>query len=542
MSNLPPKPKKPQLIPIPLILAVLFVVFLIVWGQLTSVPGQKLTILHTNDLQGQLIPITEEVNGKNVEVAGFARIASKVAEIREKDKNVLLLDAGDTIQGTLFTRIYGGEPFGQLMSKLGYDAVTIGEHDFDKGPEGLKDYIKSASYRFLVANIDISKSKILTDKDIKPYDVIDINGIKVGIFGLATPDANVFAKIGTDIVVTDPKEAARKAVDELQPKSDIIIALTHLGLKDDRLLATSVPGIDIIVGGGSKTKLSVPVITNNKAGNKTIIVQAKNQGRYLGKLDLAVKDKNVKVLDYELITIDTSITPDVEFSAIITHLNKQLEKDKEKPVGSTNVELDGLKSHLRTGETNLGNIFADAVKETFPESDIVFQNAGGIRADEIFPPGKISEATIWEWHPFENKIVLVTLKGKQIKEVLERGASNLPISKGSFLQVSGLNYTIDLTGTPQVLTEDNSAIKFEGDRVIDVTVNGKPLNYNKEYRVAINDFLANRGDGFVTFANGKDIVYTNLTLTDAVKEYIEKHSPLNAQKEGRIEVKGGLLK
>lgn len=536
MNNLPEKPKKKTLVPIPLILVIVFIVIIVLWGQLTSVPGKKITILHTNDLQGQIIPLVEKDNQKQTEFGGLARIATMVQEIRNKKEDVLLFDSGDTIQGTLFTRLFGGEYIGELMSKLGYNAVTIGEHDFDKGPSGLKDYIKASSYPFLAANLEIKSTSGLKGL-IEPYVVLDVDGINVGVFGLMTEDSNITANIGTDIVVSDPKVAARKAVDELRPKSDIVIALTHLGLAADRKLAKEVNGIDIIVGGGSKTKLSTPVIVN-----KTIIIQAKNQGRYLGQLDIAVNEKKVKLLDYKLIQIDSSITPDVDFSAIITNLNDKLKEEAEKTVGITNVMLDGKKSHLRTEETNLGNLFADAVKEQFDNVDIAFQNAGGIRGDEVIEPGKISEATIWEWHPFENKVVLLTLTGKQIKEVLERGVSNLPMSKGNFLQVSGVSFTVDLTEEPQILTEDNKAIKFQGDRISDIKVNGVPLQYTKNYRVAINDFLATGGDGFVTFNSAKDPDYTPLTLTDAVKEYIEKHSPIKIETGARIKVKGGLLR
>lgn len=541
MNKLPENPKNKPLIPIPLILVIVFILIIVVWGQLTSVSGKKITILHTNDLQGQIIPLVEMVNQKQVEVGGLARIATMVQQIRNQKDEVLLFDSGDTIQGSLFTRLLGGEYVGELMSKLGYNAVTIGEHDFDKGPEGLKAYIKASSYPFLAGNLEISSTSELNGL-IQPYVVLDIDGVNVGVFGLMTEDSNIFANIGKDVVVTDPKVSARKVVDELKPKSDIIIVLSHLGLAEDRKLAKDVGGIDIIIGGGSKTKLSAPVIINNSSGNKTIILQAKNQGRYLGQLDIAVHNKKVKLLDYKLVEIDSSITPDADFSAIITNLNDKLKDAAEKTVGITDVALDGKKSHLRTEETNLGNLFADSIKDYFKSAEVVFQNAGGIRGDEVVGPGKISEATIWEWHPFENKVVLLTITGKQIKEVLERGVSSLPMSKGNFLQVSGVSFAVDLTEEPQVLTEDSKAIKFQGDRVTDIKVNGKPLEFTRNYRVAVNDFLARGGDGFITFNSAKDLDYTSLSLTDVLYEYIKKHSPLKTETDARIRVKGGLLR
>jgi len=541
MDKLPPRPKKTNVIPIPLILVVLAVIFILLWGHFTSVPGKKLTILHTNDLQGQITPLVEIKNNKKTEVGGLARIATKVESIRDIENNLLLLDAGDTIQGSLFTRVYGGVHIGQLMSKIKYDAVTIGEHDFDKGPEGLRTYIKSANYPFLAANIDISKSKDLKGL-IAPYIVVEVNGIKLGIFGLATTDTNLFSKTGPNVVVTDPIEAARKVVEEMRPKSDVIIALTHLGLINDRALAKAIKGIDIIIGGHSKTKLSVPIIVNNEYGGNTIIVQAKNQGRYLGRLDIAVKDKKTKMVDYKLIPIDSTITPDIDYAMQIDKLNQKLKEEASKVIGFTNVPLDSIKSHIRTGETNLGDLFADSIKDEFPEADISLVNSGGIRGDKIYPSGKLSLADIWEMNAYENKVVLVSLTGKQIKEVLERSVSSLPISKGSFLQVSGLTYSVDLTGKPQELSDDRTYIKYEGDRIINIKVNGQKIDPNKTYRVTVNDFIIAGGDGFITLKKGKDIVYTNKLQADIVMNYIIKHSPIILKTQGRIKIEGGLLR
>lgn len=539
MSSIPPKPKKQPLIPMPLVLVIVFIAIIIIWGQLTSVSGERITFLHTNDLQGQLIPIVEGEVAKE-EFGGFARIATIVDEVRSEEKNVIVLDSGDTVQGTLFTKVYGGIQIAELMTRIGYNAVTIGDHDFDSGPEGLREFVKNASFPFLVANIDLSESKYLTGL-FSPSDIIDVEGKKIGIFGLTTEDANVSSKTDSDVRITSSKEAARKMVDELEDKCDMIVAISHLGLQADRKLANDVPGIDLIVGGGSKSKLTAPVILNTPKG-KTIIVQAYKQGRYLGRLDIALKDKNVKIIDYKLIPVDYNVVSNVEMSTTIRNLYDKLKDEVNRPIGRTEIELDGRKSHIRTRETNLGNLFVEAIKEKFPQVDVVIQNAGGIRGDGIIPAGKITVKDVWEWHPFENKIVLVTIKGKELKEVLERGVSNLPRSKGNFLQVEGLAFKVDLTGSPQELSEDNNTIKFNGERVKEVLVNGKPLDYNKDYRVAINDFIYSGGDGFVSFKKAKNPVYTNVSLADVVIEYFQKNSPVKVGTDNKINIKGGLLR
>lgn len=540
MSTLPEKPKQRKLFPILVIIILILILLLFDWQSLPLFGGKNLTILHTNNFYSQMGPLEEEHNGQTVLTGGFDRIAAKVKEIKKANKNVLLLDGGDTTKGTLFTRLYGSIPIGALMGKLGYDAIVIGDDDFYDGPEGLAKYIKSTSIPFLGANLDATHSKELNGA-FKPYIIINIDSLKIGILGLITTDANLYAKSGNDVEILDPIEYAKKYVKELKPKVDIIIALTHLGLKVDRELAAKVSDIDIIIGGHSETKLTVPVLVKNPKGRNVIIVQAKSQGRFLGRLDVAAGPGKVDLIRYELIPIDSSIKPDPDFEGIIKDLYDKLHIEVNKTIGESKVDLDSRINHLRTRETNVGDLFTESVKEAFPEVEIVLQNSGGIREDEIVPAGKLTLGDIWHWHPFQNKIVLLTLNGKQVKEVLERGASNLPVGMGNFLQVAGITYTIDITGIPQELTADNKKIKVAGERIMDVKVNGKPLNFEKEYRVAIPDFLAPGGDGFITFHYGKDIVYTNVFLTDLIKLYIEKHSPLNLKTDGRIQVKGGLI-
>ena len=540
MTVLPQKQKKSNKFLIVAFIIALIALLVLNWDYIESATGKKLTILHTNNFYSQIGPLKQQNDNKEVEVGGLDRIATKVKEIRKKSPNVLLLDAGDTTKGTLFTRVHGSKPIGRLMSELNYDAVVVGDDDFYNGPEGLTEYIHSTKHPFLGANLLSEKHKDLDDS-VLPYIIKDVDGIKIGIMGLITTDAILYAKSGNDVKITDPIEAARQTVKELRPKCDFIIALTHLGIKEDRRLASTVPGINIIVGGHSETKLAVPIMVQNPEGFKTIIVQAKSLGRFLGKLDISVSNGKTLMSEYTLIPIDESIKPDPVFNKEINQLYKELNEEVNKTIGETRVDMDSMINHLRTRETNVGDLFTDSTREAFPEVDIVLQNSGGIREDEIVPAGKLTLADVWHWHPFQNKIVLLTLNGKQIKEVLERGACNLPTGMGNFLQVSGLTYTIDLTGTPQELTEDNSAIKITGNRIIDVKIHGKPLDETKEYRVAIPDFLAPGGDGFITFKQGKDIVYTDTYLTDVIINYIAKHSPLNINTDGRITVKGGLI-
>lgn len=492
-----------------------------------------LTILHTNDTHAHLEPFTPF---KAEEQGGVSRRFTLIKQIRAEGGNVLLLDAGDVFQGTLYFNQYEGQADLWFMNKMGYDAMAVGNHEFDKGQEPLARFIDGANFPLLSANLDCAGSELLRDK-IKPYVIKEIGGQKVGIFGLTTEEVTIISNVGEGVEVKDPIEAAKEVVAELQAQGiNKIIALTHIGYNEDKGLATSVAGIDIIVGGHSHTLLGdmegakgpYPTVLNSPTGEPVLIVHAYQWGSYLGRLDVTF-DAEGKVIEYsgQPIFVGADIASDPEFDAKLAEFAAPLEELKNTVIGQSAVDLDGEKEHVRTMETNLGNLICDAMlwKTADDNTQIAIQNGGGIRASAS--AGDISIGKILEILPFGNTLVDLNLTGAQIIEALENGVSQIEEVKGRFPQVAGLRYTFDPT-------------KPVGSRIVKVEVWDKasgqyvPLDPNATYRVVTNNFLFGGGDGYEVFKQGTDVFETGVLLSDAVVEYIAAHSPVSPKVEGRI--------
>lgn len=269
----------------------------------TTISTKKITILHTNDTHSHIEAYPSD-HPLYPNMGGVARRATLVSKIRQEEKNVLLLDAGDIFQGTPYFNYYGGELEFKLMSKLGYDLATIGNHDFDNGLEGLLAQLPNAQFDFVNANYDF-KNTIL-DGYIKPYKIFEKDGVKIGIFGLGVElQGLVDGKNYKETVYLDPVETATQITKTLreQEKCDVVICLSHLGLKYkdfpdkicDLLLAEQTEGIDVIIGGHTHSFLEKPIVKINKAGKEVLVNQVGAFGINLGKINLYLDENNNKV-------------------------------------------------------------------------------------------------------------------------------------------------------------------------------------------------------------------------------------------------------
>jgi len=485
------------------------------------VPGKPtfITILHTNDFHGRL----ENFTAIDDIVGGSARIATLVKEIRESAPGiVLLLDAGDAIHGTILSNLFEGVPVVEVMNEIGYDAMEIGNHEFNYGQEILADRRDQANFPLLAANIIVTATGE-TPPFCEPYIIKEVEGKRIAIFGLITPDTPVVTHPKNVIGLTflDPIETAAKLVPKLRLKADLIITLTHIGYDMDRQLAEEVGGIHVIVGGHSHTKIEVPERVGNEGGN-AIVVQAWENGKVLGRLDLEMRGKAIVRFSGELIPVTEDISEDPDVTAIIEPYAEELEEMMAEVVGSTLVDLEGSKPLIRSQETNLGNLVADMMRwAAGPDVQIALENGGGIRWHRLFPAGDITRGDVYELLPFLNTLVMMDLTGAQIKQALENGVSKYPSADGRFPQVSGLRFTFDPT-------------KPAGSRVVNVWVGGTPLVETAVYRVATNDFLAAGGDGYTVLTLGTDFVDTGIYLMDYMIEYLKAFSPVSPVVEGRI--------
>ncbi len=276
----------------------------------------NLTILHTNDQHSRIDPFPDD-GRKYGGMGGMARRASLVSQIRQQEPNVLLLDAGDIWQGTPYFNFFGGELEYKLMSDMQYDAATLGNHDFDNGLEGLAKQLPHASFPFVTANYDFSRT-ILKNR-FQPYKIFEKQGVRIGVFGLGIELEGLVGKNNYgDTRYTDPVAVAREMVQELREKQkcNLIICLSHLGYSykeekiDDLKLAKQVAGIDLILGGHTHTFLETPEVVRHENGHETLVNQVGWSGLFLGRIDFSFNRKSKQRTDMRtaLVPVNTPVT------------------------------------------------------------------------------------------------------------------------------------------------------------------------------------------------------------------------------------------
>lgn len=463
-----------------------------------------LTILHTNDTHDHLTPYDTR-DGK--ELGGVARRATLIAKLKKDAARVLVLDAGDTFQGTPLFNFFSGEPDYKTMDQAGYDATTIGNHDLDLGLENLKAQAAGRGFKLISTNV-------LDPKTGKPIfvgtHVFERQGLKIGVFGVLG-DAALLAvaeKYRKDIKFVSPYAIAQKTADSLRKQSDLVVMLSHSGLAEDTDLATKVKGIDVIVGGHSHTKLEQPREVAN-GDWKTLVVQGFQWGEYLGKLDLKIE--NGKVVSYvgKLLPITKDIAEDQTVATTVAQYNDKIEKQMAVVIGNAPKGLSTEGKYVRDCE--LGNWAADMMRAR-GQADIGAMNSGGLRA--ALQPGDVTVGEIYTIFPFDNAVVTVDLDGQTLQEILDKAAGT-PGRNGT-LQYSGVTFRV------------------EQGRAVDVMVNGQPLDLKKSYKLATIDYIAQGNDGHQLFTRGKNYKALGVLLRDAALEAIKASQTVQPPAVGRI--------
>ena len=399
------------------------------------------------------------------------------------------------------------------MNDLRFDAMTLGNHEFDWGLATLRTLTEGARFPFLSANITDREGKALPG--VKPYVILERKGIKIAVIGLTTPDVATAVKREhvAGLKQRSPEKLLPGLIAEVRGKgATLVILLSHLGFAEDMRLGSSVPGIDVIVGGHSHTALADPVQTE-----RTIVVQAGARGLYLGVLELIVDEKTGKLESAtehgELKTVwsGPNDAADEETARLIGRYESKLKPMLNEVVGETPVDL----TRQPYGESSLGSVIADSMRES-TAAQIAIQNSGGIRAD--IPAGKITMERVYMVLPFDDDLVCMDLTGQALIEIFEKAAAG----RRGFLQVSGLEvaYTISADGRRKVTR---------------MAAGGLPVDKSKTYRVATNDFLAEGGDGLVGFRKGSNRVRAT-DMRDGFVEYLKRHSPIRFTGQKRIVV------
>jgi len=492
-----------------------------------------LTIMHTNDTHAHHEP-DGDGNG------GVSRQATVVNAIRAEVENSLLLDAGDRFSGTLYHTVYLGQDQIPIMNALGYDAMTLGNHEFDNGDQVLADFIAGLDFPVVTANVDFSESPELADAGIEPFTVLEVAGEQIGVIGLDTADTVEIASPGEALVWSDDYVGvANAAAAELTEMGvNKIILLTHLGINDDLPLIEQLENIDVVLGGHSHTLYSntyqgaageYPLTFESAAGTPIVYAQAAANNVYLGRMDLEFDaDGIIADAEGDTILLSRFITPDPDMEAIVAEFSAEVEAFQNEPTGITaEVFLDGDRTVCRVEECNLGNIIADAQRwET--GAQIGLMNGGGIRTD--LEAGDLTLGDILTLHPFGNQISTFEATGATVLAALENSVSQLQLTEdgmvmrggasGRFMQVSGLRFSFDPTQEP-------------GSRVIEVEVENadgefEPLDTEAVYSVATNNFVRNGGDGYSMFAEEAINPYDFGRLDYEVTiDYMNSISPVN---------------
>ncbi len=484
----------------------------------------RVTILHTNDHHGRF---WQSSRGEY----GMAARKTLIDNIREEvaldDGNSLLLSGGDINTGVPESDLQDAEPDFRGMNMLKYDAMALGNHEFDNPLSVLKQQQEWAGFPFLSANItDAKTGKPLFDA----YKIFQVNDLKVAVMGLTTDDT---VKLGNPeylegIKIESPIKVAAKLVPELRKKADIVVAVTHMGhynngnyggnAPGDVTLARTVPGIDVVVGGHSQNPLFQP-----DEQNGTLILQAHEWGKYVGRLDFVFKNGDIVWSEYRLIPvnlkkkvknaegktervfIEEEIAQDPEMLAMLTPFQEKGQEELNVEIGFSNGDFVGERGVVRNQETNLGNLISRAMKEKV-NADIGIMNSGGIR--DNMEAGVITYKSVLKVQPFGNAISYVDLTAAELTDYLSAVASK-QAGTGAFGQFDGV------------------ALTLKDGKATNIMVNGQPLDAAKSYRVAINSYVATGGDGYPKVIDHANYVNSGYVDADVLVEYVQNNAPLD---------------
>ncbi|VDN48230.1 Multifunctional 2',3'-cyclic-nucleotide 2'-phosphodiesterase/5'-nucleotidase/3'-nucleotidase [Petrocella atlantisensis] len=467
----------------------------------------EITVFHVNDVHSRVA----EYNN-----FGFAKIATVVNEARTAGDHVLLLDAGDSFHGQTFATISKGASIARLMNLMKFDALTTGNHDFNYGQARLLELQAETNFPLLAANVIKADNSMLLDD----YVIKEFEGVKVAIFGLATPETTY--KTHPDnvegLTFEDPTVTAQRMVDLLTPMADIIVCLGHIGnqgMYTSEAIATAVDGIDLFVDAHSH---SIYGEGSGMVVNDTLIVQTSDYAKNLGKVTLSYMDGTVTSSATLLTTEDAaSIVPNPDVLALMETVNAENEVITSAVVGTTTIDLQGERSFVRTGETNLGNLIAEAMLDA-SGADLAITNGGGIRAS--IPTGDITQGDIISVLPFGNYVITKSVMGSDIRSILEVGISDYPTEKGAFPHIAGMTIKFD----------SNLPV---GSKLTEVMIGDELLDDTKTYVLATNDFLGAGGDEYTALAN-YPILGEFAALDEVLVSYMKENGTEKATVTGRI--------
>ena len=482
-----------------------------------------IVILHTNDVHGA--------------IDNYASVAALKDAYEAAGAQVLLMDAGDFSQGSTSVNVSEGATAVELMNMAGYDVATTGNHEFDYGYANLKTLMEQAEFPILAANAFTAEGELAMDEANHTFQLGDVT---VGVFGLATPETATKAHPAKLEGVTFLAEeelfaCAQEQVDELTAAGcDYIIALGHLGIDAESTgnrsidLLENVTGIDVFIDGHSHSTQSDIAEETNGTGmvGDTVLTSTGTKLESVGVVDIAADGTiDASTLSMEELNATEGITPDQDIATRVSEINAQIEEDMGQVIGTSEVDLDGVRENVRASETNLGDLITDAMLwqagQDNEEVDAAITNGGGIRAS--IAAGDITKKSVNDVLPFGNTLYVVEVTGAELLEALEASTYCTPEPVGAFPQVAGIEFTIN-TGAAYDAGENYPGTTYAEpasiNRVTILTVGGQAFDADATYTIVTNDFMAAGGDTYYAFSAAESGYDTGISLDQVVMDYI----------------------
>jgi 2',3'-cyclic-nucleotide 2'-phosphodiesterase (5'-nucleotidase family) len=492
--------------------AFVIVLLVVVWRGLAFAAPVTVTFLHTNDIY-----LIDQQDGHG----GFPKLMTLLKQERAANPNAITTFGGDLFSPSVMSGFTKGSQMVELMDAIGLDYAVPGNHEFDFGPETFEQNIKASKAVWLAANLRRADGNPVPG--VVEHAIVEIAGMKIGMFGVITPETVTLSSGGEAFNFTDPVTTARSQVEKLRSQgADFIVAFTHLDWAEERELAQQVGGIGLMLTGHDHIAATIFV-------GDTLLVQAGSNAHWLAAVDVKLDDvtqrgKKKLIARYQWRMHSTAgIEDDPDIAALVQTYKAKLDTELNVVVGTTSTALDTRREIVRTQESAFANLIADAMRESVG-ADVALTNGGGMRGETLYEAGtEITRKTVLTELPFGNVTVKLEIPGQVLLAALESGVSKVENVRGQFPHVSGMTYVFDPKLPP-------------GNRIITVQVGNQPLDPTATYTLATNDYLAAGGDNYDMFKGLKRLIDASgaTLMATAVMHYIEQRGAIAPKLEGRI--------
>jgi 5'-nucleotidase len=468
----------------------------------------RLTFLQINDAYA-LGPVDGGRRG------GMARLATLVREVKRENPNTIFAIGGDFLSPSVESTFLHGAQMVAALDAVGLDFATFGNHEFDFGPAVLAERMKESKFRWLSANV-VDRSSGRPFGGASPDTLLMLGGVRVGVFGLTMADAARTSRPGPDIGFTPPLAAGKDAAARLRAQgAQVVVAVTHQAIVEDKALAGAAD-VDVILGGHEHD----PMVAEE---GKALITKSGSDARYLVQVDLwLTREGKLVERSWRIREVSRRVAPDPAVEELVRSYGARLDRELDGVIGRTDVPLEARGSQLRTQETNVGDFVADRLRERLG-ADAAFVNGGAIRTNRIVPAGPLTKRDVHSLLPFTDVVLKLELRGRDLRSALEHGLAQTDREGGGFLQVSGVRVVWD----PR---------RAAGQRVVSITVGGRPLDDDTPYSVAVSSYLVRGGDGYTAFARGKVLIdeTSGPQVAQIVMDAIVARGTITPVTDGRI--------